>query len=139
MPSKDETGKDTNVQEVLKRLSVVENKLDSLDSQNGELQNLLRILAQPILSSSLQGIFKTSKQLYAYELSNGERSTREIGRIVNIDQKSISTWWREWEMKGLAEKVGKRGQFKARYSLLELLVVYSPSNDKKASKELKNE
>jgi predicted transcriptional regulator len=138
MPSKKETEKDTGVQEVLERLSLLENKLEILDSQNSELQNLLRILAHPILSSSLQGIFKTSKQLYAYELSNGERSTRDIGRLVNSDQKSISNWWREWETKGLVEKVGKKGQFKARYSLLELLVVYSPGNDKKSSKEQKN-
>ena len=138
MPSKKALEKDTGTEKVLERLSLVENKLEILDSHNSELQNLLRILAHPILSDSLQGIFKNSKQLYAYELSNGERSTRDIGRLVKSDQKSISNWWREWESKGLVEKVGKKGQFKARYSLLELIVVYSPSNDKKASKESEN-
>ena len=139
MSSKKKSEEDTSSHDVLKKLSLVENKLEILESQNGELQNLLRILAQPILSSSLQEIFKTSKQLYAYELSNGERSTRDIGRLVNSDQKSISNWWREWKTKGLVEKVGKKGQFKARYSLLELLVIYSPINDKRSSKEPKNE
>jgi hypothetical protein len=139
MPSKKETEKDTSAQKVLERLSLLENKLEILDSHNSELQNLLRILAHPILSSSLQGIFKASKQLYAYELSNGERSTRDIGRLVRVDQKSISRWWREWETKGLVEKTGKKGQFKARYSLLELLVVYSPTAEQKSSKEHENE
>lgn len=122
MSIKKETKKDDSTQELLERLSLVENKLDVLDTQNTELQNLLRILAHPILSSSLQEVFKTSKQLYAYELTNGERSTRDIGKLVRLDQKSISNWWREWEEKGLVEKVGKRGQFRARYSLLELVV-----------------
>jgi hypothetical protein len=139
MPSKKASEKETDTQKVLERLSLVENKLEILDSHNSELQNLLRILAHPILSNSLQGIFKTSRQLYAYELSNGERSTRDIGRLVNSDQKTISNWWREWESKGLVEKAGKRGQFRARYSLLELLVIYSPGNDNKSLKELKDE
>lgn len=138
MSSKKEAEEYTSSEEVLKRLSLVENKLEILNSQSGELQHLLRILAQPILSTSLQGIFKSPKQLYAYELTDGKRSTRDIGRLVKLDQKGISNWWREWEGEGLVEKVGKKGQFKARYTLLELLVVYLPTKEQRSSKQRKN-
>jgi hypothetical protein len=138
MASKKEPDDEVNTVEVMKRLSLLEDQLNILELQNREAQNLLRILVQPILSNSLEGIFKTPRQLYAYELSNGERSTREIGKLVKLDQKGISNWWREWEKVGLVEKVGKKGQFKARYSLLELLLVYLPSNVHKSSKEPKN-
>ncbi len=133
MPAKEESQRDTGAQNILDKLSLIENKLSILEAQNSEVQVLLRILAQPLLASSLQEIFKSPKQLYAYELSNGERSTRDIGKLVRLDQKGISIWWREWEKEGLAEKVGKKGQFKARYTLLELLVVYLPTRKQKSS------
>ncbi len=133
MSAKEESKKDAGAQDILDKLSLVENKLSVLDAQNRDIQVLLRILAQPLLASSLQEIFKSPKQLYAYELSNGERSTRDIGKLVRLDQKGISIWWREWEKEGLAEKVGKKGQFKARYTLLELLLVYLPTKKQKSS------
>lgn len=139
MVSQKEFDNHVETQEVMKRLSLLEDKLSILELQNRESQNLLRILVQPILSNSLEGIFKTPRQLYAYELSNGERSTREIGKLVKLDQKGISNWWREWEKLGLVEKVGKKGQFKARYSLLELLLVFLPSNRHKLPKEPKED
>ena len=88
-----------------------------------QLEELLRILAEPILETSLSEIFPTSKHLRAYELSNGERSTRDIGALIGVDQKTISTWWRNWETdQKIVEKFGKRGQFKKRYSLLDLMI-----------------
>lgn len=125
--------------DLLDSLSIMEGKLNLLEYQCGEIINLLRILAQPVLSSSLQDVFKTPKQLYIYELSNGKRSTRDIGKLVKLDQKGISNSWREWEKVGLVEKIGKKGQFKARYSLLELLLVYLPMQKQKSLKEKKNE
>ncbi len=130
---------DSNNHDVLDRLLIIEGKLKVIESNNSEMLTLLRILAQPVLSSSLQEIFKTPKQLYVYELSNGERSTRDIGKLVKLDQKGISNWWREWERDGLVEKVGKKGQFKACYSLLELLLVYLPTKKQKSTKENNNE
>lgn len=137
MASKKEMEIDTDLGNIFNKLGEIENKLNVLEKQNRDSQILLRILAEPILSSSLQEIFKSPKDLFAYELSNGDRSTREIGNLVNLDQKGISNRWREWEKEGLVEKAGKKGQFKARYTLLELLVVYLPS--KKPRKSLKED
>lgn len=132
MASKKEMGNDAGLQDILNRLREIENKLKVLEKQNDHSQILLRVLAEPILSSSLQEIFKSPKDLYAYELSNGERSTREIGNLVKLDQKGISNRWREWEKDGLVQKAGKKGQFKGRYTLLELLVVYLPTRKQKS-------
>lgn len=127
--------RDGDIQDVIDRLAVIEDKLNTLISQNGELLAFLRVLAEPILYDALQEVFRTPKQLYIYELSNGARSTREIGKLVKLDQKGISNLWREWEKEGIVEKVGKKGQHKARYSLLELLLVYVPTKRQKSSKE----
>jgi hypothetical protein len=41
---------------------------------------------------------------------------------VGVDQKTISRWWRAWEANhGIVKKAGKRGQYKKRYELDELV------------------
>jgi len=122
-----------DLREVSARLSSIENKLAQIEQQNKDAQMLLRILAQPILWSSLSKIFTKPQQLWAYELSDGARSTRDIGKIVGVDQKTISTWWRGFATLGITKKAGKRGQFKSRYTLFELLILYSSSENETSS------
>ncbi|MFN8385382.1 MAG: hypothetical protein U0X92_03060 [Anaerolineales bacterium] len=133
MASKKELENNNDLENILNKLEEIERKLNVLEKQNLDSQMLLRVLAEPILSSSLQEIFKSPKDLYAYELSNGERSTREIGNLVKLDQKGISNRWRDWEKDSLVVKAGKKGQFKARYTLLELLLVYLPTRKPKST------
>ena len=98
-------------------------ELDRLAEANERMQDLLTLLAQPLLLPPLHGLFKDIRQLRAYELSDGRRSTREIGKRVGVDQKTISRWWRMWKDSRIMEKAGKRGQFRARYSLADLLAM----------------
>ncbi len=73
----------------------------------------------------LTDLFKNGRELLAYELSDGVRSTRDIARQLGVDQKTVSNWWRHWhEVSKIVEKAGKRGQFRARYSLSDLLALY---------------
>ena len=89
----------------------------------GRAEALLRILVQPLLLAHLPDLFKNAKQLRAYELSDGVRSTRDIASAVGVDQKTISDWWRSWrDDYDIVQKAGPRGQFKACYSILDLLV-----------------
>lgn len=130
MNSKKKPTEEFSLQDVLNHLDAIENRLDKLERQNSELQTLLRVISQPVLWSALKTLFSKPKQLWAYELSNGERSTRDIGKIIGVDQKTISTWWRIWaDEYNIAEKVGKRGQFKGQYNLLELLLLHSSPED----------
>jgi hypothetical protein len=112
----------------LELLSDIRNELASIRNEVSELHDVVRVLADPLLSIGLQQIFDDPKQLLAYELSDGKRSTREIGSIVGVDQKTISTWWRGWKAEhAIVEKTGKRGQYERRLSLVDLMVRYSDS------------
>ena len=103
-------------------LARVAKSLDAVQASNQRIEDLLRVLAQPGLLSALPDIFRDARHLHAYHLSDGRRSTREIGKIVGVDQKTISRWWRAWKKdQRIIEKAGKRGQFRARYSLAELI------------------
>src|SRR5579859_624910 len=97
-------------------------QLAALVASNDRIETLLRIIADPILLSSLHKYFKNSGQVRAYELSDGIRSTRQIAKMVGVDQKTISTWWRNWKDNyRIVEKAGIRGQFRKRYTFVELL------------------
>lgn len=98
--------------------------LDLVEPSSAE--GILRILAQPVLEKLLRNVFTNHKQLRAYELSDGQRSTREIAGLVGAGQKTISRWWVDWESnKGIIEQVGIRGQYKKKYALIDLATMMS--------------
>ncbi len=90
---------------------------------NQRIEDFVTLMAQPVLLPALHAIFKDAKQLRAYQLSDGRRSTRAIGKSVGVDKKTISRWWRAWKDYKIMEKAGKRGQFRARYSLGALVAM----------------
>ena len=99
--------------------------LQAVEKSLRRLDPLIRTQAYATALIWLPGIFKDGKQLLAYELSDGSRSTRDIGRHIGVDQKTISTWWRTWHREfKIVDKAGKRGQFRARFSLAELIALH---------------
>lgn len=89
-----------------------------------QIEALVGALATPTLCTSLQHIFPTPAHLEAFRLSDGIRSTRQIGEVVGKDQKTVSNWWRDWEKLGIVEKSGSRGQFRKSVSLADLILRY---------------
>ena len=114
-------------------LREISRQLAAMAASNERIETLLRIIADPILQAGLARYFKNSAQMRAYELSDGMLSTRQIGKMVGVDQKTISTWWRNWEANhGIVERAGKRGQCRRRFSFLELLSLASGATGLKA-------
>jgi hypothetical protein len=104
--------------------------LEDLLQASVRIEGYLRIVAVPVISPTLSRYFKTGKQLRAYELTDGSTSTRQIGKAIGVDQKTVSTWWRTWEKEHkIVHKVGKRGQFKRLYSLAELVIANFDSGE----------
>ena len=44
-----------------------------------------------------------------YELSNGQRSTREIEKLVNASRSKIASLWKKWYKIGIVESSDKYG------------------------------
>jgi hypothetical protein len=90
----------------------------------------------PVTRSILSRYFRSGKQLRAYELTDGNNSTRQIGKVIGVDQKTVSTWWRTWEKEHkIVHKAGKRGQFKRLYSLADLVIANFELVDAEAANE----
>lgn len=52
----------------------------------------------------------------AYQLSDGEKSTRDIAKLISASQKSVSNWWQKWFELELMEQTEKYGR--GRYNRL---------------------
>ena len=117
MAKKLSAGSLTNGKAIARELARIGEEVERLAEANQRIEDLLTLMAQPTLLPALHAIFKDARQLRAYQLSDGRRSTRAIGKSVGVDQKTISRWWRAWRDYKIMEKAGKRGQFRARYSL----------------------
>lgn len=63
----------------------------------------------PEIKGRLEKTLNSPKEKIAYNLSDGEKTTREIGKIVETANKTISTWWKSWIAEGIAEPIPARG------------------------------
>ena len=76
--------------------------------------------------SQLRTIFeqnlRTEQEKFVYELSDGERSTRDIEKIANVSRTKIAVLWKKWYKMGLMERSlkyeGRR--MKKSFSLLDV-------------------
>ena len=62
----------------------------------------LRFLGLQALRPLLRDVLKDKRELQAYELTDGSRSTRDIGGRVGVDPKTISNRWQKWTALGIA-------------------------------------
>lgn len=61
----------------------------------------------------------TKKKIY--ELSDGNRSTRDIQKILSsgASPATITGYWKQWALRGIAEPAQRKGRFKASFDLAE--------------------
>jgi hypothetical protein len=110
-----------DVKAISRDLRRMSERLEALQASADRIEEVVAVLVQPELLTSLRSVFKDARQLRAYQLSDGKNSTREIGKRVGVDQKTISRWWRAWKKDfRIVEKAGSRGQFRGRYALADL-------------------
>jgi len=83
------------------------------------MQQLRTILTQTL---------KTDLEMLIYELSNGERSAREVATLAGVKSHvTILNYWRKWSKLGIVEPSEKRkGRFRRICSLEEVGLTVPP-------------
>jgi len=66
--------------------------------------------------------------MLVYELSDGERTTREIARLANVgSHATVASYWKKWSKLGIVEPSPKRqGRFQRICSLEEVGLTVPP-------------
>jgi hypothetical protein len=108
----------------LEVLKSIENKLNQLLkwTRFAGLQQLRNVLTQNLT---------TDKELLIYELSDGERTTRDIATIVRVGSNAtIASYWKKWSKLGIVEPSQKRqGRFQRICSLEEVGLTIPPISE----------
>ena len=67
-------------------------------------------------------LLNTDEKKIAYQLSDGERSSREIAKVVSVSHMAIQQWWSKWFELDLIEQAEKhgRGRYKRLISLTKM-------------------
>lgn len=101
--------------EELKVLKSIESKLDNI------LRWIRFAVMQQLRSILMQNLTRDIEMLI-YELSDGERSTREIAALLGIKSHvTIANYWKKWSKLGIVEPSEKyQGRFKKICSLEEV-------------------
>lgn len=68
----------------------------------------LRLLGLQALRALLAEILLTDKQKLVYELSDGSRTVREIGKLAGVGAGTVSVLWREWMAVGICTESSQR-------------------------------
>lgn len=74
------------------------------------------------LKPSIQETVQNDEAKLVYEYSDGERSTREIGKLAGVSHMTVKNYWEKWSELGIVEPTEKYegGRFRRLCSLQEL-------------------
>lgn len=102
--------------------------LKSIEFKIGQLIKWSRFSGLQQLRNVLTQFLTTDKELLIFEFSDGERTTREIAKLVNIGSNStIAAYWKKWSKLGIVEPSMKRkGRFQRFCSLEEVGLTIPP-------------
>ena len=97
-----------------------------------------RLAAMEQLRAIFDRSFSSNDEKLVYELSDGERSVRDIEKLSNIGRTKIALLWKKWYNMGIMEKSekyeGKR--MKRSFSLVDVgTQVPIPGEDEKSMEE----
>ena len=74
------------------------------------------------LKPSIQETLQNDEAKLVYEYSDGEKSTREIGKLASVSHMTVKNYWEKWSELGIVEPTEKYegGRFRRLCSLREL-------------------
>lgn len=81
-----------------------------------------KFLATPHLREVFEKNVSTDEEKIVYELTDGERSTRDIEKIAKVGRTKVATLWKKWYKLSIMDKSTKYGggRLKKSFSLSEV-------------------
>lgn len=94
-------------------MSEEEKILRKIDLKLDQLLKWTRFAGMQQLRDILAGNLSDDVSMLIYEYSNGERSTREIARLVGVkSNQTVVNYWKKWRSLGILEPSSKhKGRF----------------------------
>lgn len=68
-----------------------------------DIAKWLKLAYGEAIRERLERVLDSEPKKRAYEATDGNATTRELGALVGVRQQTISKWWIEWTEAGLVE------------------------------------
>ena len=113
--------------------------VQSLSEKLDELIFWTKFSALPTFRAILMDTLREDVDKLVYELSDGERSTREIAHTVSIEGRrithaTVANMWKKWSLLNLVMPTKRRGRYR-RVVSLESLGIEIPLLERRESDE----
>jgi hypothetical protein len=114
--------------------------LKAIDAKMEQLLKWMKISGQQQLRVILNQNLTTDKEMLVYELSDGERGTRELAKLTGLGSNAtIAVYWRKWSKIGIVEPSPKyKGRFQRICSLEEVGLTIPPTPKGELSQALED-
>lgn len=95
------------------------NDEETLEVMFSDFLKIYKCVNRPRLIEILTNELNDTAKVGIYQLSNGENSARYIGEKVNISHVTITRYWSQWALKGIAIPAKRKGRYMAAFDLGE--------------------
>jgi hypothetical protein len=109
--------------------------LKAIEAKIEQLLKWTRLAGLQQLRDILNQNLTTDKEMLVYELSDGERGTRELAKLTGLGSNAtIAAYWRKWSKIGIVEPSPKyKGRFQRICSLEEVGLALPPMSHTETS------
>ena len=93
----------------------------SIEEMFADFLRIYKFINQQKIIETLRTELRDDKHIEkkVYELSDGLRSTRDIQALVGVTPPTITGYWKQWSLSGLAVPAQRKGRYKAAFDLRE--------------------
>ena len=95
------------------------NNEDTLEDMFSDFLKIYKCINRPKLIEILATELNDTTKLGIYQLSNGENTARYIGDKVKISHTTVTRYWNQWALKGIAIPAKRKGRYMAAFDLRE--------------------
>ncbi|MFT4104724.1 MAG: hypothetical protein QM657_03105 [Lacrimispora sp.] len=98
--------------------------IEQLGSLFEEFLRIYKLVNRKIIIDLLTTELNTSQLLKLYELTDGEKPTREIASLLgNISHVTVANIWKRWAIIGIVIPAERKGRYKAAFNLSEYGII----------------
>ncbi len=94
-------------------------KSRNLEEMFAEFLKIYKFVNHTQVMEAINAELNDDTKKKVYELSDGDRSTRDIQKVVGVTPPTITGYWKQWALKGLVIPAQRKGRYRAAFDLTE--------------------
>ncbi len=91
----------------------------TLQEMFAEFLKIYKFVNRPEIVEALTSELSDQTKLLVYESSDGENTARDIGQRAGISFVTVTKYWKQWALKGIAIPAKRIGRFRAAFDIAE--------------------